>query len=430
MSQKDQFHPGPEFARQMDDQDALGNFRNRFYIPDDDVIYLDGNSLGRLPLETRRRIAGVVDKEWGTRLIRSWNEGWYELSQKISGKLAEIVGAKAGEIATGDSTSVNLYKTAMAALNHNAGKTRIVSDNLNFPTDIYVLQGIAAQLGGDYHLTLARSTDGISVSMEELDRVIDRNTAVVVLSVVAFRSAFRYDIKKITELVHKKGALIIWDLSHAAGAIPLDLNGTEADMAIGCTYKYLNGGPGSPAYLFVAEHLHQQMKPTIWGWFGEKNPFAFNLEYQPAEGIRRFLAGTPPVLSLAAIQPGLDLILEAGMENLWKKSNHQTEYLIYLWNTMLKSLGFELGSPEDPEQRGSHISLRHPEAYRICKALINPGHNTPIVIPDFREPDNIRIGIAPIYNTYREIFTAVRQMKTIVSEKRYESFSKSREAVT
>jgi len=430
MKNKTAFHSGIECARQLDQHDRLKQFRADFLHPDPDLIYLDGNSLGRFPEKARDVIQRVTNHEWGNRLIRSWNDGWYTLSEKIAGKLAKIVGAGADEMAVGDSTSINLYKTAMAAIRLNTGKKKIVSDVLNFPTDIYVLQGIADQLGDDYRIELARSGDGLSVTMEELDRVIDEQTAIVVLSAVTFKSSFQYDMNAVTELAHQKGAVMIWDLSHAAGAVELDLAGCGADMAIGCTYKYLNGGPGSPAYLYIRKEIQGKITSPIWGWFGEKDPFAFELEYQPAKGVRRFLIGTPPVVSLAAVEPGLDLVLEAGTQNIRNKSVVQSEYLMYLWKELLNPLGFDLGSPADPDQRGSHISLRHPEAYRICKAMIEPEDGSPVIIPDFREPDNIRLGIAPLYNSFEDIFRAVQRMEKITAHQIYEQYPVVRKDVT
>ena len=430
MNQKPEFQQGEQFARKLDNKDLLKKYREEFYHPDPNLIYLDGNSLGRLPKRAMELSEDVVQRQWGNRLIRSWNEGWYDLPGKIAEKLAGIVGAGPDEIAMGDSTSVNLYKTAFAALRYKPSRRKIVTDVLNFPTDIYILQGIADQLGNDYSIEMAQSQDGISVTMEELDRVVDENTAVVVLSAVVFKSAFFYDMKQVTDLVHSKGALMIWDLSHAAGAVPVNLNGCGADMAIGCTYKYLNGGPGAPAYLYVSKQLQDKMKPPVWGWFGDEKPFDFQLDYRPASGIRKFMVGTPPVISLAAIEPGLDLILEAVMGNIRRKSILQSEYLVYLWEQKLKPLGFETGSPKEAEQRGSHISLRHPEAYRICKALIEPKDGSPVIIPDFREPDNIRLGIAPLYNSFEDIFNAVERIHRIVAGRQFEGYAKEKNAVT
>lgn len=425
-----EFEMGEQFAHELDRKDPLKNYREKFDHPDPNLIYLDGNSLGRLPLETKDLVNEVTGQQWGNRLIRSWNEGWYDLPARIATKLSGILGAGADEIAVGDSTSVNLYKTAFAAIKYKQPRRKVVTDVLNFPTDIYILQGIIDQLGKEYNLELVQSDDGISVSMEELDRVIDAETAVVVLSAVTFKSAGFYDMEKVTELVHSKGALMIWDLSHAAGAVPVDLNRCGTDMAIGCTYKYLNGGPGSPAYLYVSKPIQDKLSPPVWGWFGDQNPFEFQLDYRPASGIRKFMAGTPPVISLAAIEPGLDLVLLAGMENIRQKSVRQTGYLEYLWEQKLKPVGFALGSPTNPQRRGSHISLRHPEAYRICKALIQPVDGSPVIIPDFREPDNIRLGISPLYNSYREIFDTVERLHQIVFSSLFKDYSKNRKSVT
>lgn len=424
------FETSVEFAGKLDRMDALSHFRNQFFIPDNQLIYLDGNSLGRLPLATRQLLHDAVDRQWGESLIRSWNEGWYDLSKVVSQKIAGIVGAEADEIAACDSTSINLYKLAWAALKSQPRRRRIVSDVLNFPTDLYVLQSIINQFGNDYELVQAPSADGVRVSMETLSGLIDGNTALVVLSHVAFKSAFMYDLQRVNELAHSHGALIIWDLSHAAGAVPLHLSASGADMAVGCTYKYLNGGPGSPAFLYVNRKLQDKFTSPVWGWFGDERPFAFDHHYQPAAGISKFLVGTPPILSLAAVEPGLDIILEAGMERIREKSIRQTEYLIFLAREVLLPLGFQFGSPLNHAERGSHISLQHPEAYRICQALIHPPDGFPVIIPDFRAPDNIRFGITPLYTLYTEIYQAIMRVEEIVNKKLYENYSKKMQAVT
>jgi kynureninase len=424
------FEQGIEFARQLDKNDPLKDYRNEFYIPETQTIYLDGNSLGRLPLKTREKLLHVTDYQWGTRLIRSWNEGWYTCSEEASEKISKIIGAQKDEVITGDSTSINLYKLAYAALKFMKGRKKIVSDTLNFPTDLYVLQGVIEQMGTEYRLELAEPTDGQLVDMDRLEQIIDEDTALVVLSHVTFKSAFMYNMTNVTALAHSRGALILWDLSHAAGAVPVELNVTNADMAVGCTYKYLNGGPGSPAYLYVRKDLQDNLNPPVQGWFGDADPFSFELNYRPAVGIRKFLVGTPPVLSLEAIIPGLDITIEAGIEEIRKKSITQSEYLIYLFECLLKPLGFSLGSPGDPSKRGSHVSLRHTEAYRICKALIDPLHSGYAVIPDFREPDNIRIGITPLYTTFTEIFLAIDKIRKIIVDKAFEKYSEEKELVT
>ena len=424
------FETSVDFAGELDRMDALRHFRSQFYIPENDLIYLDGNSLGRLPNTTRELLRHSVDYEWGQRLIRTWNEGWFALPQKISAKIAQIIGAEADEVACCDSTSINLYKLAWAAIERQKGRTRIVSDVLNFPTDLYVLQSVINQFANKHELVLTPSEDGISININDLEKNIDENTALVVLSHVAFKSAFLYNMQQVNEIVHKKGALIIWDLSHAAGAVPLTLTATGADMAVGCTYKYLNGGPGSPAYLYVNRKLQKNLTSPVWGWFGDARPFEFNHQYRPADGIDKFMIGTPPILSLAAVEPGLDLILAAGMEKIRGKSLLQTEYLIFLADQYLIPLGFAFGSPLNAESRGSHVSLQHPEAFRICKALINPMDNHPAIIPDFRAPDNIRFGITPLYTSFAEIHQAIKRVEEIVRKEIYKNYSVERPAVT
>jgi kynureninase len=329
-----------------------------------------------------------------------------------------------------DSTSVNLFKLAYAALQLQKEKRAIVSDELNFPSDIYLLQGLVKLFGNKHELRLAKSYDDLGVTKKEIAEKLKDDTALLTLSHVAFKSSFMYDMKEITELAHKKGALVLWDLSHAVGAVPVRLNDSDADLAIGCTYKYLNGGPGSLAFLYVRKDLQEKLVSPIWGWFGQKDPFNFRLDYEPAEGIQRFLAGTPPVLSLSAIEPALDMMLEAGIEKLRAKSLAQSRYLIQLFRHFLEPLGFNLGSPENDDERGSHVSLCYLEAYRICKALINPDTGGKIVIPDFREPDNIRLGITPLYTSFMDIYEAVMQIKMITEQKLYNRFSEQKEKVT
>lgn len=424
------FKSSKDFAKQLDRDDPLKKFRNRFFIADENTIYLDGNSLGRLPEKTKNLLSDVVEKQWGSDLIESWNKKWYTKSEKLGHKIGRIIGALEGEVIITDSTSVNLYKLVHAALKFQKGRKKIVSDVFNFPTDIYILQGIIKDFGNDYELVLARAQDEISIDLNDLKAKIDDSTACVVLSLVAFKSSFLYDACEITNWAHEKGALILWDLSHAAGAIPIELNKINADLAVGCTYKYLNGGPGSPSFLYVRNDLQERLFSPVQGWFGDDDPFKFNLEYQPAIGIQKFLAGTPPVLSQMAIEPGVDLILEAGLENIYQKSILQTEYLLFLTEEFLPDLGFEFGSPLESKKRGSHISLKHPEAYRICQALIHPPKQKKKVIPDFREPDNIRLGITPLYTSFTEIHQTVERLREIIRDKEFMSFSTLRKGVT
>jgi len=417
-------------AMDLDELDELSAYRSKFISEDEKLIYLDGNSLGKLPAESKAIVERSVNIEWGERLIRSWNEDWYTKNTELGDKIAQIAGASAGEIVITDTTSVNLYKLAHAALKYKKGRTRVVTDELNFPSDLYILQGLVKELGEGYELIVVPSGDGMTIDTGDLKEMIDDNTALVSLSHVAFKSSFRYSMKEITSLVREKGAMILWDLSHSIGAVPGELNESNADLAVGCTYKYLNGGPGSPAFLYVRKDLQDKLSSPIWGWFGEKNPFDFALKYRPGEGIRRFLTGTPPILSLKAIEPTLDMMNEIGMHRIRKKSVSQSEFLLRLAEEFLRPLGFQPGSPVDPEMRGSHLSLRHSEAYRICKALIDPDSGNAVVIPDFREPDNIRLGITPLYTTYTDLFMAVREIRNIVKDKLFLKYSSEREQVT
>lgn len=418
------------YARSLDEQDPLRPFRKRFMIKNSSLIYLDGNSLGRLPSETVRYLDTTIREQWGERLVRSWNEGWYQQSMRLGKKIAQIIGARSDEVILSDSTSVNLYKLAYGALKIQEGRSEIISDDMNFPSDLYVLQGLVKQFDDRHTLRLLKSTDGVSADMTELLRMFNRQTALVSLSHVTFKSAYLYDMAKVSELAHMHGALVLWDLSHSVGALPISLKKANADLAVGCTYKYLNGGPGSPAFLYVRKDLQEKLHNPIQGWFGEKNPFDFKLNYRSPEGIRKYLTGTPPVLSVSGLEPALNMVLEAGIGVIRKKSVAQGDYLIQLAEHWLFEAGFRLGSPEFNEKRGSHISLKHAEAYRICKALLDPDVGETVVVPDFREPNNIRFGITPLYTSYEEIFRAVKKLRLIMEEKVYERYPKTRAKVT
>lgn len=418
------------YAVELDNQDALKAYRDLFMLKDRSLIYLDGNSLGRLPLKTVDYMDLAIREQWGDRLIRSWNEGWYHQSVRLGKKIAQIIGARPDEVIVSDSTSINLYKLGYGALKMMEGKSEIISDDMNFPSDLYVLQGLVKQFGDIHTLRLLKSSDGISSDMTELVRMVKRKTALVSLSHVAYKSAYMYDMERVTELAHMHGALVLWDLSHSVGAVPVSLKRANADLAIGCTYKYLNGGPGSPAFLYVRKDLQEKMENPIQGWFGEKNPFEFKLHYRPSDGIRKYLTGTPPVISVSGLEPSLDMILDAGIGAIRQKSVAQSEYLNSLARQWLMKEGFRLGSPEFPEKRGSHISLKHAEAYRICKALIDPEVGNRVVIPDFREPNNLRLGITPLYTTFEEIYSAMDQLHHIMKHKIYERYPRTRGMVT
>lgn len=420
------FSPDLTYAQALDDQDELAPFRERFVVDDPDLIYVDGNSLGRLPKETIGRLRELVEQQWGRELIRGWNQGWIDLPERVGARIAQLVGARPEEVIIADATSVNLYKLAMAAIKARPGRTRIVTDDLNFPSDLYILQGILAQAGPEYELVVVPSADGIHGPLEALAAAVDERTALVTLSLTTFKSSYTYDLAAVTRLAHEAGALILWDTSHAVGALPIGLNAAGADLAIGCSYKYVNGGPGSPAFLYVHRDLQDRLANPLQGWMGQKNAFDFGLRYQPAPGMRRFLTGTPAVLSLAAIEVGANLLLEAGLDRLRQKSVGQSEYLIQLWENALAPLGYRLKSPRQAERRGSHITLGHDDGWRIAQALIEEMN----VLPDFRAPDNIRFGIAPLYNTYTEIHAAVARLRRVVTEERYRAYPAATKVVT
>jgi kynureninase len=384
-----------------DTADELAAFRARFSLPDG-VIYLDGNSLGPLPRATPARIAEVIEREWGRGLIRSWNDaGWIDLAGRIAEKIGRLIGAPAGSVAVGDSTSVNVFKMLAAALALRPGRTTILSERDNFPTDLYIAQGLAALLG-DRHVLRLEAGDAVAGA-------IDETTAVVMLTHVNYRSGRMHDMAAVTAAAHAKGAIVLWDLAHSAGAVPVDLAGCDADLAVGCGYKFLNGGPGAPAFLVVAPRLHDSLRLPITGWLGHAAPFAFDVEYRPAAGIAQAVVGTPPVLSTAALEVGVDIALEAPMATVREKSLRQTELFAALVAQMCGDV-FAVTSPADPARRGSQVCLSHPDAYAIMQALIARG-----VIGDFRAPDVLRFGITPLYLRYVDLWDAAEILADIMT---------------
>lgn len=411
-------------AQARDRRDELATFRERFVVADPDLIYLLGNSLGRLPVDTNEHIGELVNTGWGERLIRGWNDGWMALPQAIGDQLAPLLGAEAGEVILADSTSVNLYKLAVAALRARPERAKIVSDDLNFPSDLYVLQSAAAASG--QRLQRVPSADGFHGPEAALLDALDEETALLSLSHTVFKSAYIYDMAALTTRAHEMGAFVLWDLSHSVGAMPLHLRAHHVDLAVGCTYKYLNGGPGAPAFLYARRELQEQLLNPIPGWIGQQRPFDFDLDYRPASGLRRFLTGTPAVLSLAPVAAGVALLLEAGIEQVRAKSLAQTDYLIALWAQKLHPLGFELRTPPEHPRRGSHITFGHPEGWRITQAL----QAEMKVLLDFRHPDNLRLAVAPLYTTYSELYEAIERLCTVVAERRYERYSPLATGVT
>jgi kynureninase len=413
-------------ARRRDQADELAAFRERFVIAEPDLIYLLGNSLGRLPHAAEAQVRETVGTGWGERLIRGWNDGWMPLPEQIGDRLALLLGAEPGEVLLADSTSVNLYKLALAALQARPSRRKVVTDDLNFPSDLYVLQSALAAAGSDYQLQIVPSPDGCDGPEAELAAVLDEDTALLSLSHTVFKSAYTYDMAALTARAHEAGARVLWDLSHSAGAIPLQLRASGVDLAVGCTYKYLNAGPGAPAFLYVRRDLQEQLQNPIAGWMGQARPFDFALDYQPAPGLRRFLTGTPSILSLAPVAAGVELLLEAGMERVRAKSLAQTDYLIALWEEKLQPLGFELRTPRKAARRGSHVTFGHREGWRITQALKAEMN----VLLDFRHPDTLRLAAAPLYTSFAELYEAIERLRLVVVEQRYRRYQAAHSGVT
>ncbi len=391
-------------ARALDSADPLATARDMFLLPDG-VTYLDGNSLGALPRATAARVAEVIESEWGVRLIRSWNgnaesgvAGWIDLPQRLGAKIAPLIGADSNEVVVCDSTSVNLFKLLAAALGLRPGRKVIVSEPGSFPTDLYMIEGL--QQLGLAELRLAES--------EALSGALDDDVAAVLLSHVHYKTGQVHDMAAITAAAHDVGALAVWDLSHSAGAIQVDLGGSNADLAVGCGYKYLNGGPGAPAFVYVAERHQKDIANPLPGWMGHKAPFAFADHYAPAAGIARMLTGTPPILSMVALDCGVATIAALGMPALAAKSAALIDFFTRAVSATCPTL--ELVGPAPSAPHGSHVSLRHPEAYAVCQALIARG-----VIGDFRDPDILRFGFTPAYLGFGEIWRAVEQLAAVLN---------------
>jgi kynureninase len=393
-----------EEAQHLDASDPLAFARERFRLPEG-VIYLDGNSLGALPVAAPAALADTAERQWGEDLIASWNKhGWIDWPTRIAAKLAPIVGAAPDELLIADSTSVCLYKLLAAAVRARPGRKMVLTQQRNFPTDLYVAEGLCDLLG----LRLN------AVPAEQVLGAIDEDTAVVTLTHVDYRTASIHDMRTINEAAHEAGALTVWDLSHSAGAIELDLNGTGCDLAVGCGYKYLNGGPGAPAYLYVARRLQDELRSPLQGWMGHAEPFAFDDDYRPAAGILKFLTGTPPILALAALEAGLDTFDGIAMRDAAAKSRALSQLFV---DEVEERCGNEvrLESPRDPEQRGSHVVFAHPEGYSVMQALIARG-----VIGDFRAPDHMRFGFAPLYNSFADMVRAAEILADILATREWD----------
>ncbi|WP_411341601.1 kynureninase [Sphingopyxis sp. J-6] len=389
-----------------DAADPLAHFRERFHLREG-LIYLDGNSLGALPKGTGARLAEVVSEEWGEGLITSWlGAEWSTAPRRIGDKIARLLGANPGEIVASDSTSVNIFKALTAALSLRRERSVILSEATNFPTDVYMMQGIEAFSGG--------RVKAVTVAPDAVVDALNEDVAVLLLTQVHYKSGRVRDMAAITRRAHEVGALVVWDLSHSAGAIPVDLNGANADFAIGCGYKYLNGGPGAPAYLFAAAR-HHAATPVLSGWFGHARPFAFEEDYDPAAGIERFQCGTPPVLGLAALEVGVDLLLEADMAELRRKSLALGDLFIERMAPLCDAYGFTLASVEEHAARGSQVAYAHPQGYQIVQALKEVE-----AIADFRAPDILRFGLTPLYLGYGDVVEAVDRLEKVCATRAWD----------
>jgi kynureninase len=390
----------------LDREDPLASFRDRFLLPPG-VVYFDGNSLGALPRASAARMRQVVEQQWGVDLIRSWNvHDWIGLPRRTGAKIARLIGAGEDEVIAADSTSVNLFKLLAAALRLRPGRSVILSEPGNFPTDLYVAQGLIEMLGGQHRLVL--------VPGEEVANAIDEDVAAVSLTHVNYKSGRIHDMRAVTAAAQAKGALMLWDLAHSAGALPVALGACHADLAVGCGYKYLNGGPGAPAFLYVAKRHQAAIRPPLSGWMGHAHPFTFDIAYEPAPGIARNLCGTPPVLSMASLEAALDVLLEADMAAIRAKSLALGDLFLELVDQRCAGCGFTNGSA-DRRERGSQVSLAHPHGYAIMQALIARG-----VIGDFRAPDLLRFGFAPLYNRYVDVWDAVEALREVMASRSWD----------
>ena len=398
---------GRSDAEALDRADPLAHYRDKFVIQDESLIYLDGNSLGMLPLATRDRVRQVLEDDWGSHLIRSWDERWLDLPRQLGDLIgAGIIGARRGETIVGDSTTVALYKAISAAIDARPGRKAVVIERDNFPTDRYVVEGLAQQRGLELRWVDEAGPEG--VELDALQSVLDGSVAVVVLSHVDYRSAALLDMGRCTEAVHAVGALTVWDLCHSAGVVPIDLRADEVDIAVGCTYKYLNGGPGAPSFTYVRAELQPELHQPIWGWWGRTDMFDMEQGFRAQPDMRAWLTGTPGVLSLGAVEPGVAMVAEATVAAVREKSVALTALAVQLYDEVLAPVGYGLATSRHPERRGSHLFVTHRNAEVTVRALTSRG-----IIPDFRRPDGIRIGLAPLTTRFVDVYDAFAVMATV-----------------
>jgi kynureninase len=399
-------------AEELDAADPLAGYRRQFLFEDPAVVYLNGNSLGALPLPTLRRMESMLRGEWGTALARSWDH-WVDLPARAGDVLGQLIGAAPGQVIVTDNTTVNLYKLVTAALDARPGRQVIITDHDNFPSDRYVVEGIAAQRGAELRMLPTDINEGLDPDL--VRTAVDEDTAVVSLSHVAYRSGALADMAAITQIAHQSGALMLWDLCHSVGAVPVDLDGCDVDLAVGCTYKYLNAGPGAPAFCYVSARLREVLRQPIWGWFSQREQFAMGPRYDPAAGMAKFMTGTPPILATAAVEEGARLLLAAGIEPMRAKSLRLTSYLIELADAWLVPLGCSISTPREPGRRGGHVTFGHPEAERIVERLAAGG-----IITDYRTPERFRFGLSPLTTRFADVWDAAEAARDIITSKRYD----------
>jgi kynureninase len=396
------------YAEELDAADPLAGFRERFVLDDPGLIYLNGNSLGALPRATLRRIEAVIRQEWGAALARSWDH-WTALPGRAGDLVGELTGAAPGQVVVADNTTVNLYKLACAAIDARPGRTVIVTDRDNFPSDRYVLEGIAAQRGLELRMLDTDIDQGLDAG--RVQAAVGAEVALVSLSHVAYRSGALADMAAVTEIAHQAGALMLWDLCHSVGAVPVELDRCDVDLAVGCTYKYLNAGPGAPAFLYVAARLTEELRQPIWGWFSQRDQFAMGPAYDPAAGIAKFATGTPSIPGTAAVEESARLLIEAGLGPLRAKSMQLTGYLVELGEAWLEPLGCALATPRDGARRGGHVTYSHPRAKQMTERLADAG-----IVTDYRTPDRFRFGLSPLTTRFTDVWAAAAAARDLVKE--------------
>lgn len=417
-----------ELAKELDAKDILNKFRNEFIYPED-KLYFDGNSLGLLSKKTKESLIEVINNEWGQHLISSWNNSWINLPKKVSKKVSIILNSNENEIYVGGSTSLNLYKLLLSLIKSNNSIKNISTDNLNFPSDKYICEGIC----NDYNLkfNLLDYDNNNLPNIDVLEQFIKKNNGIIVLSLVTYKSSYRYPISKINRICQENDSIAIWDLSHAIGAIDIDMKINEIDYAIGCTYKYLNGGPGSPAFIYARNEKQVGLKSPIKGWFSHSDPFDFSMKYVQSESMNKFSSGTPHIISMSTLDSSLDITINATTKKIENKSIDLYNFFTEIFYDRLLNLGFKIITPKNKDERGSHISIVHKESWRITKCLTDPEYpGEKKIIVDFRPPNIIRIALTPLYVSFNDIFRVCIRLVQIIESNEYEKKDGSKDIVT